>query len=224
MEADEVETLIDAFATAAATAVATGCDGVEINAGQYSIVRQFCSGLTNLRGDDLGQDRAELARRVLRATREAVDRAGTDAVVGLRLCCDELAPWAGIVPETAANLVRTLAPVGIDYLCVVRGSAYGTWASRPDGHVEPAFNRQAAAAVRACLSPDVGLVAQGSIVDVSLAEELVASGEADLVEMTHAPDRRSTLGNKVRRGVAGRIRPCVLCNQTCRVATSATRS
>ena len=39
---------------AAAAAVAAGCDGVELNAGQYSLLRQFCSGLTNLRSDELG--------------------------------------------------------------------------------------------------------------------------------------------------------------------------
>ncbi len=216
MEADEVEALIEAFATASASAVAAGCDGVEINAGQHSLLRQFCSGLTNLRDDELGE-RAELARRVLRVTRDAVDRSGTGGVVGVRLCCDELAPWAGIVPETATGLVTALAAVGIDYLCVVRGSAYGTWATRPDGHVEPGFNRQAAAEVRGCLPPDVALVAQGSIVDASLADELVASGEADLVEMTRAQIADPALGNKLKRGAGGRVRPCVLCNQTCRV-------
>jgi 2,4-dienoyl-CoA reductase-like NADH-dependent reductase (Old Yellow Enzyme family) len=217
MEDEEIELLVAAFGRAASSAVSAGCDGVEINAGQHSILRQFCSGLTNRRQDSFGQDRTLLARRVLAEVRSCVSRARRDAVVGLRLSCDELAPWAGIVPESAGGLAASLVSEGVNYICVVRGSAYGTWATRPDGHVEPGFNRLAAAVVRAALPEDVALVAQGSIVDVSLAGELVATGEADLVEMTRAQIADPALGRKLLRGELRRIRPCVLCNQNCRV-------
>ena len=73
---------------------------------------------------------------MIAAVRAAV---GDDAVVGLRLSCDELAPWAGIVPEAGAELAADLAAT-VDYLTVVRGSIFSTSATRPDGHVEPAFN------------------------------------------------------------------------------------
>lgn len=217
LEADECDGIVAAFAAAAARAVAAGVDGVELNGGQYSLLRQFCSGLTNQRGDALGTDRSEFGRRVVAAVRAAVDAAGAEAVVGLRLSCDELAPWAGIVPEAAAGLAASLAGAGLDYLTVVRGSAYGTWATRPDGHVEPGFNDEAAALVRRALPAGVALVAQGSIVEPARAEGLVASGAADLVEMTRAFIADPELGNKVAAGQAERVRPCLLCNQTCRV-------
>lgn len=217
MEPGEIEALIAAFGVAAEAAVEAGCDGVELNAGQYSLLRQFCSRLTNFRDDELGEDRAELVRRVIRATRDAVDRASAGGLVGLRLSCDELAAWAGIVPETAAGLLTVLAPLGLDYLCAVRGSAFWTAGTRPDCHVEPGFNREAAAIVRTALAKEVALVAQGSLVDVALAEELVASGEADLVEMTRAQIADPALGSKVAAGAADRVRPCVLCNQACQV-------
>ena len=217
MEPEEIESLIAAFGVAAAAAVEAGCDGVELNAGQYSLLRQFCSGLTNLRDDELGRNRVELVRRVIGVTRDAVDRVSADGLVGLRLSCDELAPWAGIVPETAASLAAVLSPLGLDYLCAVRGSGFGTAATRPDSHVEPGFNRCLAAIVRTALPTGVALVAQGSIVDVALADELVDTGEADLVEMTRAQIADPMLGRKVAAGSADRVRPCVLCNQACRV-------
>ncbi|HLN06916.1 MAG TPA: FAD-dependent oxidoreductase, partial [Acidimicrobiales bacterium] len=217
MEPEDVEKLVSAFASASAAAIAAGCDGVELNGGQHSLLRQFCSGLTNLRDDELGRDRAEFARRVLLATRGAVDHVASGAIVGLRLSCDELAPWAGITPQDATGLVTSLVQLGLDYLCVVRGSAFGTSATRPDGHVEPGFNRGSATMVRAVLPQGVALVAQGSIVDVALAEELIVSGEADLVEMTRAQIADPVLGKKVASGAVDHIRPCVLCNQTCRV-------
>jgi 2,4-dienoyl-CoA reductase-like NADH-dependent reductase (Old Yellow Enzyme family) len=47
MEETEINALVDGFAAAAARAARSGLDGVEINVGQYSLLRQFQSGLTN---------------------------------------------------------------------------------------------------------------------------------------------------------------------------------
>ena len=116
MEPEDIAAVIDGFAAAAQRAVAAGCDGVEINAGQHSLIRQFLSGLTNHRDDEWGADRSHLARSVIGAVRRAI---GPDVVVGLRLSCDELAPWAGITPEMAPGLAAELVDVGVDHLVVV---------------------------------------------------------------------------------------------------------
>ena len=57
MEAGDIEAVVDGFANAARLAAEAGCDGVEINAGQHSLVRQFLSGLTNQRDDEWGRER-----------------------------------------------------------------------------------------------------------------------------------------------------------------------
>jgi 2,4-dienoyl-CoA reductase (NADPH2) len=213
MELADLSAVVAAFATAAGLALAAGCDGVEVNAGQWSLLRQFCSGLTNTRNDSLGVDRSAYLAQVLEAV-----RAAGPGIVGLRFSCDELAPWAGIVPESAAALLAELAGAGVfDYVTVVRGSAYGTGATSPDGHVAPGFNRDATLLVRQRLPQHLAVVAQGSIVEVPLAAEIVGSGEADLVEMTRALVADATLPAKVVGGEAARIRPCTLCNQACQV-------
>ncbi|MCE3550533.1 FAD-dependent oxidoreductase [Pseudonocardia sp. RS11V-5] len=104
MEQAEIDALVAGCATAAAEAVAAGLDGVEIQAGQHSLLRQFLSGLTNHRPDAYGEDRSLLLREVVGAVRAAL---GPDHVLGLRLCCDELAPWAGITPTAAHDLLAT---------------------------------------------------------------------------------------------------------------------
>ena len=139
MEDAEIDALVDGFAAAAAVAAGAGLDGVEINAGQHSLLRQFQSGLTNQRGDGYGQDRLLLTERVLRAVRDAL---GAGRVLGLRLCCDELAPWAGVTPEMAAEQAARLAGQ-VDYLVVVRGSIYSLPATRPDLHTEPGLRHRA---------------------------------------------------------------------------------
>ena len=230
MEADDIEAVIDGFAAAARLAMDSGCSGVEVNAGQFSLVRQFLSGLTNQRDDEWGQDRTLFARRVLAAVRAAV---GADAVVALRLSCDELAPWAGITPEAAPAIATDLAAGGsgsaalagdrprVDLLTVVRGSIFSAGATRPDGHTPPGFNleltRSVRTAVRTAAGDAVAVVAQGSIVDVEMAARALTDGVADAVEMTRAQIADAEVVAKLRAGNPGRIRPCVLCNQTCQV-------
>jgi mycofactocin system FadH/OYE family oxidoreductase 1 len=222
MEEEDIAAVIAGFAEAAAVAVGAGCDGVEINAGQFSLVRQFLSGLTNHREDEWGQDRTRFLRQVLTAVRAAV---GADVVVALRLCGDELAPWAGITPEKAPELAAGIAAdagaARIDLLTIVRGSIYSTSATRPDGHTPPGFNleltRGVRAAVRDASGGRVPVVAQGSIVDVDQAEWAIADGAADAVEMTRAQIADAELAAKVERGEIERIRPCTLSNQRSQV-------
>jgi 2,4-dienoyl-CoA reductase (NADPH2) len=213
MEAADIAAVVAGFGAAARLAVEAGCDGVEVNAGQHSLVRQFLSGLTNQRDDQWGTDRLRFAREVLGAVREAV---GDDAVVGLRLSCDELAPWAGLTPEAAVEVAVALAPL-VHHVTVVRGSIYSASAPRPDGHVAPGFNLDLARQVRAALPAEVVVVAQGSIVDVDMAAGAVEGGACDAVEMTRAQLADARLVAKLAAGEAERIRPCILCNQACQV-------
>jgi 2,4-dienoyl-CoA reductase (NADPH2) len=211
MEQADIEAVIDGFGAAAAAAVGAGLDGVEVNAGQYSLVRQFLSGLTNQRTDRWGEDRLLFARRVLGAVRTGV---GTGAIVGLRLSCDELAPWAGVVPEAGAGIAAALADL-LDYVTVVRGSIFTASATRPDTHVAPGFNLGLARLVRAAVPATVAVIAQGSLVDPDQAESALAEGVCDAVEMTRAQIADAALVAKMRVGSAAR--PCILCNQTCQV-------
>lgn len=221
MEVDDIAEVVDGFARAAALAVAAGCDGVELDAGPFGLIRQFLSGLTNQRGDAWGEDRSRLARDVIAAVRSAV---GPDAVVGLRLSADELAPWAGIVPEAGAALAADLSgPSGgpaLQYVTVVRGAIFSAQQARPDMHTPPGFNLDLARTVRAEVrerhGDAVAVIAQGSIVDAEQAEWAVGEGAcADAVEMTRALLADADLVAKVAAGEQEQIRPCLLCNQTC---------
>ncbi|HEV2252174.1 MAG TPA: mycofactocin system FadH/OYE family oxidoreductase 1 [Streptosporangiaceae bacterium] len=213
MAESDVDALVDGFTAAAALAGRSGVDGVEINAGQYSLLRQFHSGLTNQRADRYGQDRLLLTERVLRSVRTAL---GGDRVLGLRLCCDELAPWAGVTPELAAESAARLAEL-VDYLVVVRGSIYSVPATRPDLHTEPGFGLELCRQVRAAVEGTVPVVLQGSVVDPAAASRALTDGAADLVEMTRAQIADPDLVARLRADQPERIRPCLLCNQACMV-------
>ena len=213
MGTTEIAALIGGFVSAARAAADAGLDGVELDAGPLSVLRQFHSGLTNQRDDAYGEDRLALTREVLDAVRATV---GPDFLVGLRLSCDELAPWAGVTPEHAAEQVAALAD-RIDLLVVVRGGPYSAAVYRPDAHTPAGVNLELCAAMRRAADGQVPVVLQGSVVDVAMAERALGDGTADLVEMTRAQIADPRLVAKVRAGRAGEVRPCILCNQACRV-------
>ena len=211
MEADDIAAVVAGFGTAAAAAVGAGCAGVEINAGQHSLVRQFLSGLTNQRGDEWGTDRLLFARQVLGAVRAPVG----DAIVGLRLSCDELAPWAGITPDMAVDLAAQLAE-HVDYLVVVRGSIFSAEKTRPDFHEPTGFNMDLCRRIREAV-PGTPVFLQGSVVDPGQAEWALGDGVCDAVEMTRAQLADPDLVAKLAADRGDDVRPCIRCNQTCQV-------
>jgi 2,4-dienoyl-CoA reductase (NADPH2) len=220
MEADDIAAVVDGFVAATKRAVDADLDGVEINAGQHSLVRQFLSGLTNLRDDEWGHDRLRLARQVI----ETVRAAAGDRIVGLRLSCDELAPWAGITPDMAPEIAVALVGAGLDYLVVTRGSIFTVEKTRPDFHEPTGFNVEVCRSVRAAVHethPDVPVILQGSVVEVGQAEWALGGYDdealCDAVEMTRAQIADPDLVAKVAVGDADRIRPCTRCNQMCQV-------
>ena len=216
MEADDIAAVVDGFAASTKLAVEADVDGVEINAGQHSLVRQFLSGLTNQRDDEWGHDRLRFARDVITAVRSAL---GGDRVLGLRLSCDELAPWAGITPEMAPDIATQLVACGVDYLVVTRGAIFSAEKTRPDFHEPTGFNIDVCRAVHAAL--DVPVILQGSIVDWGQAEWALGGFDdpalCDGIEMTRAQIADPDVARKLADGHADRIRPCTRCNQTCQV-------
>lgn len=204
LAAAEIDGLVEAFATAGRAAVDAGCGGVEIAAGQYAVLRQFRSGLSTQTPDD----------RVLVAVLEAVRAAIPSAWVGLRVCVDELAPWAGITLDASLGTVDRVADL-VDHVVPVRGSAMSVASTRPDAHTEPGFMTEACRAVRSVVDGRCAVVLAGSVVDPVAAERALGDGVADLVEMTRAQLADPTLVATVRAGRAPR--PCVLTNQRCRV-------
>lgn len=212
MEGPELTALVDGFATSARAAADAGLDGIEVDAGPRSLLRQFHSPLTNTRTDAYGGDRVRLTREVLVAVRAAL---GPGRVLALRLSCDELAPWGGVSADQACEQARELAPL-VDLLVVVRGGPYSTAAYRPDAHAPAGFNGALCGRVRTAAG-GVPVVLQGSVVSVAAAQAALAEGLCDAVEMTRALIADADLVVSARAGRSPR--PCVRCNQTCLVRT-----
>ena len=151
MELADIRAVIEGFALVAKQAVQAGADGVELQVADRSLLRQFLSPLTNQRTDGYGGP-LENRLRFVQETLEAVDAAlGSDRVLGLRLCADELAPWAGLTPEQSVEIARLLVATGrIDYLTITMGSILSTqmFPFHASMHIPPGYTAHLAAAIR----------------------------------------------------------------------------
>jgi len=215
LELSDIAACVAGFGTATRLAIAGGLDGVEINAGQYSLLRQFLSGLTNQRQDEYGgslENRLRFMRQVILAVRQA---AGSGNVVGLRLSCDEYAPWAGLKPEDGLEIAGLLCASGeIDYLVVVTGSIYTIHATSPAMHTPTGQSLELAAQVKA-VAKGVPVFGGDNGLSAPIANEWISSGRLDGLDMTRALIADPDLPQKFQAGQVEQIRPCIRCNQDC---------
>ena len=111
MEPEDMAAVIEAFGQAAVLARESGFDGLEIDMGPESLLRQFLSPLSNHRQDEYGgslENRMRLPLEVLEAVRKM---AGNDFTTGIRLCADEKF-WGAIAPEESLEMARVFEEQG----------------------------------------------------------------------------------------------------------------
>jgi 2,4-dienoyl-CoA reductase-like NADH-dependent reductase (Old Yellow Enzyme family) len=90
MELEDIKEITASFGKAAIHVREGGFDGVELQMGHSSLMRQFLSPLTNLRTDDYGgslENRMRFPLEVIQSVRKII---GPDYTLGIRLCADEM--------------------------------------------------------------------------------------------------------------------------------------
>lgn len=218
MEHAAIHAVIQGFALVAHHAAQGDADGVELQISDRSLLRQFLSPLTNQRSDQYGGS-LENRLRFVQETIEAVDAAlGPNRVLGIRLCADELAPWAGLTPEQGIEIARLLADTGrIDYMTITMGSIFSThmFPFHASMHTPRGYAVHLAASVKAAVS--IPVFAAGRIMDAAQAGHILAEEQADGVEMIRALIADPYLPRLSQEGRADEVRPCLSCNQGCQV-------
>jgi 2,4-dienoyl-CoA reductase-like NADH-dependent reductase (Old Yellow Enzyme family) len=206
--------IVEGFGETARRMAEAGADGVEIVASHGYLPSQFMNPKVNRRGDSYG---GSLENR-LRFTREAIAairaRVPEEFVVGLRLSGDEH-DEDGMVEDDSVAVARALAPE-LDYLNVIAGTSATTSGA---AHIVPSM-----ANAHGYVAPFAQKVKQvtgspvfvaGRINQPQIAEEVLASGAADMCGMTRAMIADPEMANKAKTGRADDIRACIGCNQAC---------
>lgn len=216
MPATQIKQIIAGFESAAGRIAKAGLDGVEVVASHGYLIAQFFNPLVNIRTDEYGgsfDNRLRFAREVLAAVRRG---AGPDLAIGMRMSGDEK-DHDGLEGGECLKIAQALAADGVlDYLNVTAGTSAGLAGSVhivPPMAIETAYTAPLAAAIRNVV--DIPVFVAGRINQPQIAEEILASGQADMCGMTRAMIADPLMPQLAKAGKIDEIRACVACNQAC---------
>ena len=214
MEIEEIQECIAYYGISAVHAVEGGFDGIELQLGHSSLIRQFLSPATNFREDAYGgsfENRMRFCVEVIDAVRKT---AGRDFTLGVRLNADEMHPQGGLTLEDAKRIAIRLEATGqIDFMDLSLGTFYNLFLVEGSMHTPLAYTVPLSAGIRSVVNLPV--YCTNRINDPHLAEKILENGHADMVGMVRALICDPELPNKAREDRADDIRQCIACNQGC---------
>ncbi|MDR3332198.1 MAG: FAD-dependent oxidoreductase, partial [Synergistaceae bacterium] len=214
----EIKQIVLDFGKTASNVKRAGFDGVEIHAAHGYLIHQFLSLNSNKRIDEYGgsyDNRARFLREIITAVRESV---GPDFPVQVRISADEECEGGRSVFESH-QIFRDVEAYGADSIHVTF-SMYGTRSSlgsvgsfyQPRG-----YGARYAAEVKKLVK--IPVIAVGRIHDPYMADEIIASGNADFIAMGRPSLCDPHLPEKLLSGDPDDVRPCVSCLQGCTAST-----
>ena len=211
-----VEEIISSFGDAALRMKRAGVDGVEIQAAFSYLPAHFLNPRTNLRTDEFGgsfDNRLRFLRRVFSDIREKV---GEDMAIGARLPADEM-DYDGLTHDEMLDICVAFDADGVvDYFNFGSGSdtsLRGWLTAVPPAPFPQGLITDIAGRIKARVKTPI--IVAGRINQPHLAEEVLASGQADLVGMARALICDPEFPNKTRNAQREDIRACIGCNQAC---------
>jgi len=206
---DEVRRLVDRFGTTARLAAEAGYDGIEVHGAHGYLVAQFISPLCNHRDDEWGGD-AERRMAFPVAISQAIRAEIGQRPLVFRLSVDEFLPGGITIDDTEVN-AKMLVAAGTSAFHASTGQGPASFErvmepmSTPEGWRIPYAGRLRRAT-------GVPVIAVGQIRDPAMAEEAIASGEADLIALGRPTLADSQWAKKVEEGRFEDVRPCTSCN------------
>ncbi len=179
LEAAELPGVATAFADAARRADAAGFDVVEVHAAHGYLLHSFLSPLTNDRADDYGGDLAGRARLLLDVVRAVRAAWPADKALLVRISATDWVDGGHSIDDSLV-LAGWLRQAGVDLVDVSSGGA------SPRQRVRPSPGYQVPLAERIRREVGIPTAAVGLISQPRQAEEVLASGAADLVTLGRA--------------------------------------
>jgi mycofactocin system FadH/OYE family oxidoreductase 2 len=213
MEVEDIQEIIEYFCRSATHVREGGFDGIELQIGHSSLLRQFLSPLSNQRTDNYGgglENRMRLALEVIEAVRATV---GPGFTLGIRLCADEMIPGGLTLDDTKEIAQRFEATEKIDFLDLSIGTFYNLYLVGGTMHTPLGYTVPLSAGIKEVVNLPV--FATGRINDPVMAERILADGQADMIGMVRAQICDPELANKAKDGRLEEIRYCVADNQGC---------
>jgi 2,4-dienoyl-CoA reductase (NADPH2) len=233
---EEIQEIVDKFASAAVRARKAGFDGVDINAASSHLLHNFFSPFWNKRTDNYGGSIENRARFAMEVIREIKKRAGNDFPVSIILNGVEMGQAIG-VPDSqclthkdAREIAKCLQAAGADAIQVrSHFLGYHVGAYLPDSLFYPAppipienfpkeydasdlgvgANIPAAAGIKSAVTIPVSVVGK---LDADLGERILREGKVDFIVMTRRLLADPDYPKKIAEGRIDDIQPCTGCD------------
>jgi len=212
MSEDEIFSLIDAYAAAMGRAKAAGCDGVQLHIAHGYMLSSFISPYTNRRTDKWGgslENRNRILGEIMARGHRIV---GKDYPVLVKLNSTDGPTGEGYLSlSDVVYTAKALENWGVNAIEVSGGIRENRGVMSRAGVLKPeqeAYFAAAAQSIKAAVNIPVILV--GGLRSLSVMENVVASGVADMVALSRPLVKEPDLVTRLLSGQAKAA--CVSCN------------
>lgn len=211
LRTEEIWRTVDDYARSAEIAQELGYHSVEIMGSEGYLINEFSAPVTNNRCDEFGgsfEGRTRFPLEIITAVRR---RVGKDFPIIYRISALDLVE-GGMAGAETLEFARLIEQAGADVINIGVGWHESTVPTI--AHVVPragwAF---AARRIREVVS--VPVMASNRINDPQVAENMLVTGDADLVAMARPLLADPEFVRKAMAGEPQRINTCIACNQAC---------
>jgi 2,4-dienoyl-CoA reductase (NADPH2) len=211
LSARAVRRTINDFAMSAFYAQKAGYHGIEIMGSEGYLINQFIAERTNHRHDEWGgsyQNRKKFPIEIVKSIREKV---GENFIIIFRLSMLDLVE-GGSTWEEVVELAHDLEHAGVTILNTGIG-----WHEARIPTIATMVPRAAFSWVTEKMKAHVNipLCTTNRINDPKVAEEIINSGQADMISMARPFLADPDIINKSAAGKTDEINTCIACNQAC---------
>jgi 2,4-dienoyl-CoA reductase (NADPH2) len=206
-----VKKTINDFINCASLAQDAGYDGVEVMGSEGYLLNQFLVKITNKRTDKWGgsyENRMQFPLEIVRGIRE---KCGENFIIIFRLSMLDLVP-GGSSWEEIVTLAKEVEKAGATIINTGIG-----WHEARIPTIATMVPRAAFTWVTRKLKPEISipLITTNRINAPHIAEEILSSGDADMVSMARPFLADPEIINKSFEGRVDEINTCIACNQAC---------
>ncbi|AOA58803.1 NADPH-dependent 2,4-dienoyl-CoA reductase [Acinetobacter larvae] len=204
------QTIVD-FAQCAALAKAAGYDGVEVMGSEGYLINQFLSRHVNQRQDQWGgeiQNRMRFAVEIVKAIRAKV---GEKFIISFRLSMIDLVKDGNSMQDVIA-VAQALEQAGVTLMNTGIGWHEARVPTIVTSVPRAAFVEYTAEVKKHLRIP---VIASNRINMPDTAEQILATGQADMVQMARPLLADPEWVKKTEQGRVDEINTCIACNQAC---------
>jgi 2,4-dienoyl-CoA reductase-like NADH-dependent reductase (Old Yellow Enzyme family)/NADPH-dependent 2,4-dienoyl-CoA reductase/sulfur reductase-like enzyme len=211
MDHEKIRQTVGMYAAAAYRCKRAGFKMSMIHGGHGNLISQFASTLYNKRTDEYGGSLENRARFAIEVLDEVRRLCGEDFVIEYRISADEIHPDGMHLEETLRFIELIQDKVDILHVSAgIHGELRYMRNWWQNYLMDREYNVHYAADVKKAF-PNKVVCTVGSIMNIARAEEIIASGKADMVAMCRPLLADPEMPRKFAHGREDDHRPCLRC-------------